>query len=114
MTIDDFIAALDAAADQALPPAAVSLCGPSKVLPPSPGQVEEFEAEIGTTLPDDYRRFLLRCNGGKVDWYRFEGLTPEGKSWIAVISDVGGLGEEPDLSLRFARSCYQGSQLQIP
>ena len=113
MTIDDFIAAVDAAADQALPPTAVSLLGPSKVLPPSQGQVEAFEAEIGTTLPDEYRRFLLRCNGGKVDWYRFEGLTPEGKSWTAVLSDVGGLREEPELSLRFARSCYQGHQLQI-
>jgi hypothetical protein len=114
MTIDDFIAAVEASADQALPPTAVSLLGPSKVLPPSQGQVEAFEAEIGTTLPDEYRRFLLRCNGGKVDWYRFEGLTPEGKSWTAVISDVGGLREEPELSLRFTRSCYQGHQLQIP
>ena len=114
MTIDDFIAAVEAGADKALPPAAVSLLGPSKVPPPSPSQVEAFEAEIGTTLPDDYRRFLLRTNGGNVDWYQFEGLTPEGKSWTAVVSHVGGLREEPDLSLRFARGCYQGRELQIP
>ena len=114
MTIDDFIASVGAAADQSLSPAAVSLLGPSKVQPPSQGQVEAFEAEIGTTLPDDYRRFLLRCNGGKVDWYQFEGPTPEGRSWTAILSHVGGLREEPDLSLRCARSCYQGHQLQIP
>jgi hypothetical protein len=114
MTIDDFIAAVEASADQALPPAVVSLLGPSKGLPPSQGQVEAFEAEIGTTLPDEYRWFLLRCNGGKVDWYRFERLTPEGKSWTAVLSDVGGLRKEPHLSLRFAHHCYQGHQIQIP
>jgi hypothetical protein len=114
MTIDDFIAAVDAAADQALPPAALFLLGPSKVLPPTRAQVEAFEAEIGTTLPDDYRRFLLRYNGGNVDWYQFEGLTPEGQSWTTIISHVGGLREEPALSLRSARSCYQGRELQIP
>jgi hypothetical protein len=70
--------------------------------------------EIGTTLPDDYRRFLLRCNGGKIDWYQFEGPIPQGESWTAIVSHVGGLREEPDLSLRFARGCYQGRDLQIP
>jgi hypothetical protein len=114
MMIDDFIAAVHEAADRSLPPAAVSLLGPSKVLPASPSQVEAFEAEIGTTLSDDYRRFLLRCNGGKVDWYQFEGLTPEGQSWTTIVSHVGGLREEPDLSLRFARSCYQDRAFQIP
>jgi hypothetical protein len=114
MTIDDFIAAIDVGANQALPPAAVSVLGPNQTLPPSQAQVEAFEAEIGTTLPDDYRRFLLRCNGGNIDWYEFEGLTPEGQSWTAVISQVGGLREEPALSLRCARACYQGRELQIP
>jgi hypothetical protein len=114
MTIDDFIAAIDTAADQALPSAAVSLLGPNKVLPPSQAQVEAFEAEIGTMLPDDYRRFLLRCNGGNIDWYPFKGRTPEGKWWTAIISHVGGLREEPALSLRSARGCYQGYELQIP
>jgi hypothetical protein len=114
MTIDDFIAAVDGAADQGLPPAAASLFGPSKEPPPSQAQVEAFELEIGASLPDDYRRFLLRCNGGNVDWYQFEGLNPEGRSWTAVVSHVGGLREEPDLSLRFARGCYQGHELQIP
>ena len=114
MTIDDLITALDEAADRALPPAARRLLGPSRVPPLSPAEVEAFEAEIGTTLPDDYRQFLLRSNGGRLDWYRFDGPTPDGKTWPVVISDVGGLREESDLSLRAARRCYQGSELQIP
>jgi hypothetical protein len=114
MTIDDLITTLDTAADQALPEAALRLLGPSKVPQPSQGQVEAFEAEVGTTLPDDYRQFLLRSNGGHLDWYRFHGPTPEGRLWTAVVNHVGGLREELDLSLRFARGCYQGSELQIP
>jgi hypothetical protein len=112
MTIDDFIATVDAAADKALPPAVVSLLGSSKVPPPSQDQVEAFEAEIGTILPDDYRQFLLRSNGGKIDWHEL--LTPEGELANVVISQVGGLCEEPDLSLRAARRNYQGHELQIP
>jgi hypothetical protein len=114
MTIDDLITAVDATANQTLPPAALRLLGPSKVPRPSQGQVEAFEAEIGTTLPADYRRFLQRRNGGYLDWYQFNGPTPEGRSWSAVVSHVGGLREEFDLSLRSARGCYQGSELQIP
>jgi hypothetical protein len=114
MTIDDLVGALDEAADRALPAAARRLLGPSRVPPPSPAEVEAFEAEIGTTLPDDYRRFLLRSNGGRLDWFRFDGPTPEGKAWPVVISEVGGLREEADLSLRAARRCYQGGELQIP
>jgi hypothetical protein len=114
MTIDDLIAALDEATNRALPAAARRLLGPSETPPPSLGEVEAFEAEIGATLPDDYRQFLLRCNGGRLDWHWFHGPTPEGRRWTAVIDSVGGLREEPDLSLRDARRCYQGGEPQIP
>ena len=114
MTIDGLITALDEAADRALPAAARRLLGPSRVPPHSPAEVEAFEAEIGTTLPDEYRQFLLRSNGGRLDRCPFDGPTPDGKTWPVVISDVGGLREEADLSLRAARRCYQGSELQIP
>jgi SMI1 / KNR4 family (SUKH-1) len=114
MTIDDLITAIDARAEQALPPAALRLFGPSKVQPPSRDDLEAFEAEIGTTLPDEYRQFLMRANGGYLGGYRFDGPTPDGGAWTAVVSHVGGLRDEPDLSLRAARGCYQGSELQIP
>lgn len=114
MTIDDLVTALDEAADRALPGAARRLFGPSRVPPPSPAEVAAFEGELGTTLPEDYRQFLLRSNGGRLDWYRFGRPTPDGKTWPVVIGDVGGLREESDLSLRAARRCYQGSPLQIP
>ena len=114
MTIDELITAVDEAASQALPAAARRLFGPSEMPPPALGEVEAFEVEIGTILPDDYRQFLLRCNGGRLDWYRFNGPTPEGGTWPAVISHVGGLREESDLSLRAANRCYQGGELQIP
>jgi hypothetical protein len=114
MTINDLISALDETADRALPAAARCLLGPSRVPPPSPAEVEAFEVEIGTPLPDDYRQFLLRSNGGRLDWYRFAGPTPDGKAWPVITSEVGGLREESDLSLRAARRCYQGSELQIP
>jgi hypothetical protein len=108
MTIDDLIAALDATAEQALPPAVVRLLGPGKVAPPSPSQLEAFEAEIGTTLPDDYRRFLLRSNGGSLgDKYCFE----NDEAYVRA-SAVGGF-QEP-YSLRAARGCYQGHPVRIP
>jgi hypothetical protein len=114
MTLEELIHALADEADRALPAEARRLFGPNQVPPPSPTEIAGFETEIGTTLPDDYRQFLLRCNGGRLDWFRFEGMTPEGRSWPAVISEVGGLREEPDLSLREARRSYQSRELQIP
>lgn len=98
MTIDEFILAVGAAADEALPPAARALFGPSVEPPPSAAEVTAFEAEIGVTLPDDYSQFLLRCNGGRLDWFQYAGPTPDGKTWQAVIREVGGLREESDLS----------------
>ncbi|AMV27517.1 SMI1 / KNR4 family protein [Gemmata sp. SH-PL17] len=113
MTIDDLIAALEATADRARSPLALRVFGPDRTPPPSPAQVEAFEAEIGAPLPDEYRAFLLRCNGGNLDGYQFDGPTPEGE-WTAVVSRVGGLRDEPHLSLRSARASYQGYEVQIP
>jgi hypothetical protein len=45
-------------------------------------EVKRFEDEIGFELPDDYRRFLLTFNGGKI--------IPEHDIWIPEIScDIG-------------------------
>jgi hypothetical protein len=108
MTIDDLIAALEATADQALPPAALRLLGPVRVPSPTPDELEAFEAEIGTTLPDDYRRFLLRSNGGSLDGkYCFEN-----EKTSVCVSSVGGFQES--YSLRSERGCYQGQPVRIP
>lgn len=36
--------------------------------PASPQAIEKFEKSLGTTLPDDYKQFLLTENGGNVDY----------------------------------------------
>ena len=106
MTIDELIDAMDAEAAQALPPAAARLFGPEKISPASPADVAAFEAEIGATLPDDYRQFLLRSNGGSLgDKYELE------EAYV-IIGSVGGFRE--GYSLRSARGCYQGSPVRIP
>ncbi len=109
MTIDELVAAIDAKAEQALPPAAARLFGPSKVPPPLLDEIEAFEADVGSKLPQDYREFLTRSNGGYIDWHEFDVPIAMG-----LVSRVGGLRAEPELSLRFARACFQGNELQIP
>jgi hypothetical protein len=77
--------------------------------PVSESEVEAFEAEIGVRLPEDYRLFLSRVNGGSVsDWgrYRYKGLAPDDRTCYAVVSEVGGLRPEPEYSLRANRQFY--------
>jgi SMI1-KNR4 cell-wall len=75
-----------------------------------------FETALGATLPDDYRQFLIDCNGGV---YRgrhwFFGPTPEGGKTDAGIHHIGGLREEAHLSLIASRDVYQSaSHARIP
>ena len=106
MTIEELIAAINWEAGQALPAAAARLFGPDEVPPASPEEVAAFEADLGAGLPDDYRQFLLRCNGGSLgDKYEFDEAH-------VIVGSVGGLRE--GCSLRSARSCYQGSVVRIP
>jgi hypothetical protein len=108
MTTDELISAMDATANAALPPDVIRLLGPSRVPPPSQDELEAFETEISATLPDDYRQFLLRSNGGSLDGrYCFEK-----EAACVIVRFVGGL--QGAHSLRAARGCYQGHEVRIP
>jgi hypothetical protein len=88
MTIEEFIALME-----------------DKVSPATAAQIEAFEAELGSPLPDDYRRFLPRVNGGFIPgWYGFHAPTSGGDPW-PFVHHVLGFREELHLSLRFNRGC---------
>lgn len=78
--------------------------------PPAPASaLATFERTVGHTLPDDYRRFLVACNGGYVGGsFWFKGPTPEGKVADAGVHHVGGFREEWHFSLPEHRQCYDG------
>lgn len=68
-----------------------------------------FELSLGCRLPEDYRAFLVACNGGYVGgtlW--FTGPTPEGESADAGVHHIGGLRQESHFSLAWHRECYEG------
>jgi hypothetical protein len=78
-------------------------------------QLEAFEVELGAGLPDDYREFLVRTNGGFLGGrYRFKGTTLAGETWFAYIHHIGGFRQEPHLSLRFYRGCCLSGEWQFP
>lgn len=99
MTLDEFIACVDKKQ-------------PLASLEP----LTAFEAELGSTLPDDYRRFLIACNGGVFRGrYWFFGPTPEGKKADAGMHHIGGLREDSSFSLVRHRETYQGRHyVRIP
>lgn len=93
MTIDDFLTPID------------------DTLPPAPqDQLDAFEAHVGHRLPDDYRRFLIACNGGYVGVrsFWFEGLSPDGREVGTGVHHIGGLRQESYYSLFWNRECYEG------
>jgi hypothetical protein len=77
--------------------------------PAPPNELAAFEKEIGHPLPEDYRKFLIACNGGFVGgslW--FKGPTPNGDGADAGVHHIGGFREESYFSLRWTRECYVG------
>lgn len=83
-----------------------------KLSPAPPDELSAFERSLGVSLPADYRRFLVACNGGYVGgrlW--FEGPTPEGRSVDVGLHHIGGFRSEYYFSLAWARDTYE---LRIP
>lgn len=92
MTIEEFLALID-----------------DKQSPAPAKELATFEGAIGHPLPDDYRRFLVACNGGYVGgslW--FKGPTPKGEAADAGVHHIGGFREEWHFSLPYHRECYDG------
>jgi hypothetical protein len=77
-------------------------------LPPAPAaELLALERALGAALPDDYRRFLVACNGGVTGgslW--FMGPTPDGQPADAGVHHIGGFRKEPYLSLAGTRATY--------
>jgi SMI1/KNR4 family protein SUKH-1 len=91
MTPDDFLASIK-----------------SKLPPAKAEALAAFESAIGTRLPESYRAFLIRCNGG----YCSGNVEIPGN---AAIHHVGGLREEDYFSLDFARKMFQWEDMaRIP
>ena len=68
----------------------------NRAAPAPPDRLANLETALGASLPNDYREFLLRCNGGYIGgalWY--VGPTPDGGSADAGVHHVGGLRDEP-------------------
>jgi hypothetical protein len=98
MTMDEFVTLLEL-----------------KSLPSPRDQLEAFEAELGAVLPEDYRQFLTRTNGGIIrGWYRFKGPTPLGQMWYAYLHHVFGFREELHFSLRFNQGCCLAGESGFP
>lgn len=92
MTIDEFLQVID-----------------DKLPPAPPADLTAFESDLGDSLPDEYRRFLVTCNGGYLGgrlW--FTGPTPEGRSADVGIHHIGGFRDEYYYSLAEHRECYTG------
>ena len=84
--------------------------------PPAPAdRLSRFEAELGTSLPDDYQRFLIACNGGYLGGsLSYDSGTP-GRHSEVLLHHVGGFREESHFSLESARAGYQASDdVRIP
>lgn len=100
MTLDELLAALDHTA------------------PPAPTDaLDRFEATIGQRLPEDYREFLVRCNGGYgcgCGYIQYHGPTPAGHAADACLNHVGGFREESYFSLESSYDNYQKYEIRIP
>jgi hypothetical protein len=77
-----------------------------------PREIEEFERETGHRIPEDYKRFLLKANGGEPElkaftFHRTNGREDEGAVWRFIgLND----GREQDLKY-FVRVFLDGHRI---
>jgi hypothetical protein len=83
--------------------------------PAPPDRLAAFESAIGCTLPEDYRRFLVACNGGYASGkVLFLGATSASGS-VAGVHHVGGFRQDYGASLEARRERFQtGDPPPIP
>ncbi len=75
--------------------------------PASEKAIRALELKLGAALPDDYRRFLVACNGGHLGgvlW--FIGPTPDGVAADVGINHVYGVRTESRFDLQSTRRAY--------
>src|ERR1700733_1682978 len=81
---------------------------PNKLPPASKTALQEFESEIGESLPEDYRSFVLNCNGGSLGGgVLFTGPTPSGGETSVDIHHIGGFRKESYFSLPWHFKTYR-------
>jgi hypothetical protein len=89
-----------------------SLRGPGALLQES--DVAAFERELGSSLPADYREFLLRRNGGRFDPPVSFPLPTQEYSDELVLFNVYGLLEPPDANDNDLRQVLEVHSGRIP
>ena len=72
--------------------------------PITEAQLIEFEQYIGAKLPEEYRKFLLDCNGGYPDWSC--SIVPEENVTVAVC-ELYGIGNTEN-DLKWIYDNYEG------
>jgi hypothetical protein len=81
---------------------------PDKQPPASEEALRQFEADIGERLPEDYRDFVIRCNGGSLGGgVLFTGPTPSGGETSVDIHHIGGFRPESYFSLPWQFKTYR-------
>ena len=77
--------------------------------PPAPqDKLENLEKKLGVKLPEEYRDFLIKCNGGYVGgryWYTDEAA--DGKYIEVGVHHIGGFRDESYFSLESSLESYQ-------
>jgi hypothetical protein len=79
------------------------------VPPATEEQIRAFEAEIGQTLPEDYRAFLAQCSGGSVDSiFEYNGVSPDGGECVHPLRTINGVRRSFTYSLSYNRNSIGG------